>query len=68
MIFISNVRKSSKMQLFIVYTLFPVVRKAFVMNKKPFPWQKALTAAICAGVPVIIGMIAVQISLGFLGG
>jgi len=68
MIFISNVRKSSKLQLFIIYTLLPVLRKAFEMNKKPFPWHKALTAAICAGVPVITGMLAGQISLGFLGG
>jgi uncharacterized membrane protein YccC len=68
MILISNERKGSKLQLFILYTLLPVVRKAFVMNKKPFPWQKALTAAICAGVPVITGMLAGQTGLGFLGG
>lgn len=68
MIFISNERKSSKLQLFIVNTLIPMIRQAFMMNKKPFPWQKAITAAICAGVPVIVGILAGQMSLGMLGG
>lgn len=68
MIFISNERKSSKLHSFIIYTLLPLIRKAFEMNKRPFPWQKALTAAICAGVPVIAGILAGQASLGFLAG
>lgn len=45
-----------------------MIRKAFVMNKKPFPWQKAFNAAICAGIPPIIGILAGQASLGFLAG
>ncbi|SFD16812.1 FUSC family protein [Clostridium uliginosum] len=45
-----------------------ITKQAFKINKKPFPWQKAISAAICAGVPVIIGLLTGQLHLGLLGG
>jgi uncharacterized membrane protein YccC len=42
------------------------IKKAFTINKKPFPWNKAISAGICAGVPVIIALFLGEIQLGFL--
>jgi len=45
-----------------------IVKKAFEMSSRPFPWRKAFAAALCAAAPVIAGMLAGQMSLGLLGG
>lgn len=45
-----------------------IIKQAFKINKNPFPLQKAISAAICAGVPVIIGLVLGQLSLGLLAG
>ncbi|AGX43056.1 FUSC family protein [Clostridium saccharobutylicum] len=45
-----------------------IIKQAFKINKTPFPWQKAINAAICAGVPVIIGILVNQLHLGLLAG
>jgi hypothetical protein len=45
-----------------------IIKQAFKINKNPFPWQKAISASICAGVPVVIGLLAGQLNLGLLGG
>jgi len=47
-------------------SLLIVIKQAFKINKKPFPWSKAINAAICAGVPVIIGILAGDLRLGLL--
>jgi len=47
-------------------SLLTVIKQAFEINKKPFPWSKAINAAICAGVPVIIGILAGDLRLGLL--
>lgn len=49
-----------------INALLIVIKEAFKFNKKPFPWYKATSAAICAGVPVIIGLLIGQIHLGLL--
>lgn len=45
-----------------------IIKQAFKINKTPFPWQKAINAAICAGFPVIIGILVNQQHLGLLAG
>ncbi|NRY63255.1 FUSC family protein [Clostridium beijerinckii] len=45
-----------------------IIKQAFKINKTPFPWQKAINAAICAGFPVIIGILVNQLHLGLLAG
>lgn len=49
-------------------TLLTIIKQSFKINKNPFPWTKAISAAICAGVPVLIGILTGQLSLGLLGG
>ena len=44
-----------------------MVRQAFKLNKTPFPWEKAVSAAICGGLPVLIGLLLNQIRFGLLG-
>ena len=45
-----------------------IIKQLFKINKTPFPWQKAINAGICAGFPVLIGVLIGQIRLGLLGG
>lgn len=45
-----------------------IIKQAFKINKNPFPWQKAINAGICAGFPVIIGILVNQLRLGLLAG
>ncbi len=52
----------------ILMTVFTVIKQAFKINEGPFPWNKALSAAVCAGIPVIIGYLMGEIQLGLLGG
>jgi len=49
-------------------SLLKIIKQAFEINKKPFPWLKAISAAICVGVPVSIGLVEGQLRLGLLGG
>lgn len=52
----------------ILIPLFTVIKQAFKIKKGPIPWEKALSAALCAGFPVIIGYLIGQIQLGLLSG
>ncbi|WP_238885569.1 FUSC family protein [Clostridium sp. YIM B02551] len=45
-----------------------IIKQAFKINKNPFPWQKAISAAICAGAPVIIGLLLGELHLGLMAG
>lgn len=45
-----------------------IIKQAFKINKRPFPWEKPICAAICAGFPVIIGILVGQLNMGLLGG
>ena len=45
-----------------------IIKQLFKINKTPFPWQKAINAGICAGFPVLIGVLIRKIPLGLLGG
>lgn len=45
-----------------------IIKQLFKINKIPFPWQRAINAGICAGFPVIIGVLINQIHLGLLAG
>lgn len=44
-----------------------MIKQAFKLNKNPFPWEKAISAAICGGFPVLIGLLLNQIRFGLLG-
>ncbi|MCY6356351.1 FUSC family protein [Clostridium sp. ZS2-4] len=49
-----------------VKSLLTVIKQAFEINKKPFSWSKAIGAAICSGVPLIVGILIGQLRLGLL--
>jgi len=44
-----------------------LIKQAFKLNKNPFPWEKAISAAICGGFPVLIGLLLNQVRFGLLG-
>jgi uncharacterized membrane protein YccC len=44
-----------------------IIKQAFKLNKNPFPWKKALSAALCGGFPVFIGLLLNQVKFGLLG-
>lgn len=44
-----------------------MIKQAFKLNKTPFPWEKAVSAAICGGLPVLIGLLLNQMRFGLLG-
>jgi len=44
-----------------------IIKQAFKLNKNPFPWEKAVSAAICGGFPVLIGLLLNQVRFGLLG-
>lgn len=44
-----------------------IIKQAFKLNKNPFPWEKAISAALCGGFPVIIGLLLNQMRFGLLG-
>ncbi|MBV7274700.1 FUSC family protein [Clostridiaceae bacterium UIB06] len=48
--------------------LLIIIKQAFQIRKGPFPWNKAISAALCAGFPVVIGILLGQLRLGLLGG
>lgn len=60
--------KQSRISLSTGNTLLTIVKQAFEIKKGPFPWPKAISAAICAGFPVIIGLLVGQLHFGLLGG
>jgi len=62
---LQNDKKSSKL-LFVFTTLLTVIKQTLEIKKTPFPWSKAISAAICAGFPVIIGLLLGQLHLGLL--
>ncbi|GAA0077046.1 FUSC family protein [Clostridium sp. CTA-5] len=44
-----------------------MIKQAFKLNKNPFPWEKAISAAICGGFPILIGFLLNQTKFGLLG-
>jgi hypothetical protein len=49
-------------------TLSMTIRQAFEIKMNPFPWAKAISAGICSGLPVLIGLILGNIQYGLLAG
>lgn len=49
-------------------SFFSVIKQIFQVNKRPFQWSKAINASICAGFPVIVGLLINRLDLGLLGG
>lgn len=47
---------------------FVIIKQIIQINKKPFQWSKAINAAICAGFPVLFGLLIDRLDLGLLGG
>jgi uncharacterized membrane protein YccC len=43
-----------------------IIKQAFKLNKNPVPWEKAISAAICGGFPVLIGLLLNQVRFGLL--
>ncbi len=39
----------------------------FAFKSTPFPWTKAMAAAICSGVPVVVGLLFGRLDLGLIG-
>ncbi len=48
--------------------LLRTVQQAFQLKKNPLPWSKAITAGICSGIPVLMGLLANHLSYGMLAG
>lgn len=47
--------------------MLTILKQSFQVRKGPFPWSKAIGAAICAGFPVIMGLLFGELRLGLLG-
>ena len=62
------IKKDKRIHLFTGTVLLNILKQAFEIKKGPFPWEKAISAAICAGFPIIIGLLIGQLRLGLLGG
>ncbi|MDN4493417.1 FUSC family protein [Ureibacillus aquaedulcis] len=45
-----------------------IFRQALTVNKKPFPWLKALLAGIAAGLPIAIGLLFGNFQYGLIAG
>ncbi|MGG4494664.1 FUSC family protein [Brevibacillus reuszeri] len=45
-----------------------MLKQAFQMNRNPLPWPKAINAGICSSLPIMIGVIAGNLSYGLLAG
>jgi uncharacterized membrane protein YccC len=58
--------KQRNESLFTAVVLLNIIKKSLKINNKPLPWTKAISAAICAGVPVIVGLLVGNIQLGLL--
>lgn len=44
-----------------------ILKQAFEIKEGPFPWTKAMGAAVCSGTPVILGLLLNEMNLGLLG-
>lgn len=44
------------------------IQQAFKVNKIPLPWNKAVRAGICSGIPPLIGLILGNLQYGLLAG
>ncbi len=42
------------------------IKKVFEVKKTPFPWKRAICAAICSGFPILVGVLTGHLSLGML--
>ena len=42
------------------------IKKVFEVKKVPFPWKRAICAAICSGFPILVGVLTDHLSLGML--
>lgn len=49
-------------------TLLMTMQQAFQLKKNPLPWPRAITAGICSGIPVLIGLSAGNLQYGMLAG
>lgn len=47
--------------------ILTIIKQAFQINAKPFPWSKAIGTGICSAFPVIIGLLTNHMQLGLLG-
>ena len=45
-----------------------MIKQLFELRKGPTPWVKAFCAGLCAGLPVLIGILMGNFELGLLGG
>ncbi|ACL76979.1 conserved hypothetical protein [Ruminiclostridium cellulolyticum H10] len=45
-----------------------MIKQLFELRKGPTPWGKAFCAGLCAGLPVLIGILMGNFELGLLGG
>ncbi|MBU3102443.1 MULTISPECIES: FUSC family protein [Clostridium] len=59
--------KQRSVFLFVFNTLLTTIKQTLKINKTPSSWQKAIGAAICAGFPLIIGILVGQLNMGLLG-
>ncbi|MBV7505422.1 FUSC family protein [Bacillus sp. sid0103] len=50
------------------YKVLIIMKQAMAVNKKPFPWLKALCAGVAAALPVIIGLLLDNFEYGLLAG
>ncbi|EST52230.1 hypothetical protein T458_27120 [Brevibacillus panacihumi W25] len=44
------------------------VMQAFAINKSPLPWEKAISAGVCAGLPVLVGLLLGNLPYGLIAG
>ncbi|WP_243864799.1 FUSC family protein [Paenibacillus castaneae] len=45
-----------------------MIDHAFTINKRPLPWTKAISAGICSGIPVLVGLLAGKFEYGLMAG
>lgn len=44
------------------------VMQAFAIKKSPLPWEKAISAGVCAGLPVLVGLLLGNLPYGLIAG
>lgn len=59
--------RQNSIYAFAATNLLASLKQLFKIKKAPLPWTKALGAAICAGFPILIGILTEEISLGLIG-